>query len=159
VLLATVLEAAMASIDATVVGIALPAIGRDFGASLTVLQWVVPRTPTLAGLLLFAGTLRPVRPEADLPDRRRMVRAGLAPVRTHPDRGGPYRARAVQAVGAALLTPSRSSVNTSRATPAKAWTPWPEPVTSEVAPLVSGSPPGPATASGPTARRTWYVCR
>ena len=50
-MLATVLEAAMASIDATVVGIALPAIGRDFGASLTVLQWVVPRTPTLAGLL------------------------------------------------------------------------------------------------------------
>jgi hypothetical protein len=91
VLLATVLEAAMASIDATVVGIALPAIGRDFGASLTVLQWVVPRTPTLAGLLLFAGTLRPVRPEADLPDRRRMVRAGLAPVRTHPGRGGPDR--------------------------------------------------------------------
>ena len=67
----------MASIDATVVGIALPAIGRDFGASLTVLQWVVTAyTLTLAGLLLFAGTLgRPVRPEADLPGRRRMVRA------------------------------------------------------------------------------------
>jgi MFS family permease len=60
VLLATVLESAMASIDATVVGIALPAIGRDFGAGLTVLQWVVTAyTLTLAGLLLFAG--RPVR--------------------------------------------------------------------------------------------------
>lgn len=34
---------------------------------------------------------RPVRPEADLPDRCRMVRAGLAPVRTRPDRGGPDR--------------------------------------------------------------------
>jgi MFS family permease len=57
-LLATVLGSAMASIDATVVGIALPAIGRDFGASLTVLQWVVTAyTLTLAGLLLFAGTL------------------------------------------------------------------------------------------------------
>jgi MFS family permease len=53
VLLATVLGSAMASIDATVVGIALPAIGRDFGASLTVLQWVVTAyTLTLAGLLL-----------------------------------------------------------------------------------------------------------
>ena len=31
---------------------------------------------------------------------------------------------------------------------AKAWTPWPEPVTSEVAPLVSRSPPGPATVFG-----------
>jgi MFS family permease len=41
-----------------VVGIALPAIGRDFGAGLTALQWVVMSyTLTLAGLLLFAGTL------------------------------------------------------------------------------------------------------
>jgi hypothetical protein len=38
VLLATVLGSAIASIDATVVGIALPAIGRDFGANLTALQ-------------------------------------------------------------------------------------------------------------------------
>jgi MFS family permease len=43
----------MASIDATVAGIALPAIGRNFGASLTTLQWVVSAyTLTLAGLLL-----------------------------------------------------------------------------------------------------------
>src|SRR5690348_13012525 len=35
VLLVTVLGSAMASIDATVVGFARPAIGRDFGASLT----------------------------------------------------------------------------------------------------------------------------
>ena len=35
VLLVTVLGSAMASIDATVVGLARPAIGRDFGASLT----------------------------------------------------------------------------------------------------------------------------
>jgi MFS family permease len=58
VLLATVLGSAMASIDATVVGIALPAIGRDFSASLATLQWVVTAyTLTLAGLLLFAGAL------------------------------------------------------------------------------------------------------
>ena len=56
VLLATVLGSAMASIDATVAGIALPAVGRDFGASLAGLQWVVTAyTLTLAGLLLFAG--------------------------------------------------------------------------------------------------------
>ncbi len=58
VLLATVLGSAIASIDATVVGIALPAIGRDFSTSLATLQWVVTAyTLTLAGLLLFAGAL------------------------------------------------------------------------------------------------------
>ncbi len=58
VLLATVLGSAIASIDATVVGIALPAIGRDFHASLGALQWVVTGyTLTLAGLLLMAGAL------------------------------------------------------------------------------------------------------
>ena len=58
VLLATVLGSAIASIDATVVGIALPAIGRDFGAGLAVLQWVVTAyTLMLAGLLLLAGAL------------------------------------------------------------------------------------------------------
>ena len=47
----------MASIDAIVVGIALPAIGHDFGATLTALQWVITSyTLTLAGLLLFAAT-------------------------------------------------------------------------------------------------------
>ena len=38
VLLATVLGSAMAWIDATVVGIALPAIGRDFATSLATLR-------------------------------------------------------------------------------------------------------------------------
>src|SRR5215470_16564403 len=58
VLLATVLGSALASIDATVVGIALPAIGRDFGVGLAALQWVVTAyTLTLAGLLLLAGAL------------------------------------------------------------------------------------------------------
>ena len=58
VLLATVLGSAIASIDATVVGIALPAIGRDFGVGLADLQWVVTAyTLTLAGLLLLAGAL------------------------------------------------------------------------------------------------------
>lgn len=58
VLLATVLGSAVASIDATVVGIALPAIGREFHVGLGALQWVVTAyTMTLAGLLLLAGSL------------------------------------------------------------------------------------------------------
>ncbi len=71
VLLASVLGSAIASIDATVVGIALPAIGRDFGTSLATLQWVVTAcTLILAGLLFIpvgwsgsrpAGAARPPR--------------------------------------------------------------------------------------------------
>jgi hypothetical protein len=43
--LVTVLGSAMASIDATVVGIALPATGRDFGAGLTTLPWILTAHP------------------------------------------------------------------------------------------------------------------
>src|SRR4051812_5984795 len=58
VLVATILGSALAGIDATVVGIALPTLGRDFGAGLSSLQWVVTSyTLTLAGLLLVAGSL------------------------------------------------------------------------------------------------------
>jgi hypothetical protein len=104
----------MASIDATVVGIALPAIGRDFGASLTVLQWVVTAyTLTLAGLLLFAGTL------GDRYGRKRIFLAGvvwfaLASLLCGltPAAAVLIGARAVQGVGAALLTPG--SLATSR---------------------------------------------
>ena len=55
---AAVMGSGMASLDATVVGIALPTIGRDFHASIADLQWVVNAyTLTLAGLLLLGDTL------------------------------------------------------------------------------------------------------
>jgi len=58
VIAATVLGSGLAALDATVVGIALPAIGRDTGAGLGTLQWVVTAyTLTLAGLLLLGGAL------------------------------------------------------------------------------------------------------
>ena len=58
VLAATVLGSGIAALDATVVGIALPAIGRDFHASVSSLQWVVDGyTLPLAGLLLLGGAL------------------------------------------------------------------------------------------------------
>ena len=72
VLLGTVLGSAMASIDATVVGIALPAIGHEFHVGLADLQWVVTAyTLTLAGLLLFAGAL------GDKYGRKRIFLAGV----------------------------------------------------------------------------------
>ena len=57
-LAAAVLGSGIAFLDATVVGIALPAIGREFDAGVDALQWVSNAyTLTLAGLLLLGGTL------------------------------------------------------------------------------------------------------
>jgi EmrB/QacA subfamily drug resistance transporter len=102
----------MASIDATVVGIALPAIGRDFGASLTALQWVVTAyTLALAGLLLFAGTL------GDRYGRKRIFLTGvvwfaLSSLLCGLTAGSAFliAARAMQGVGAALLTPGSLAI-------------------------------------------------
>ena len=112
VLLATVLGSAMASIDATVVGIALPAIGRDFHAGLADLQWVVTAyTLTLAGLLLLAGAL------GDRYGRRRVfligvgwfaIASGLCGIA--PNAPVLIAARALQGVGAALLTPGSLAI-------------------------------------------------
>ncbi|HUA29479.1 MAG TPA: MFS transporter [Streptosporangiaceae bacterium] len=112
VLLATVLGSAMATIDSTVVGIALPAIGKDFHASLSTLQWVVTAYAlTLAGLLLFSGAL------GDRYGRKKVfllgvvwfavasLICGLAP--NAPILIG---ARAVQGIGAALLTPGSLAI-------------------------------------------------
>ena len=73
VIAATVLGSGMAAIDATVIGIALPTIGRDFHASLGTLQWVVTGyTLTLASLLLVGGSL------GDRFGRRRVFMIGVA---------------------------------------------------------------------------------
>ena len=112
VVAATVLGSGMAALDATVVGIALPAIGRDFHAGVTSLQWVVDAyTLTLAGLLLLGGTL------GDSYGRRKMfmigtvwfaaasLLCGLAP-----DAAVLIAARALQGVGGALLTPGSLAI-------------------------------------------------
>jgi EmrB/QacA subfamily drug resistance transporter len=112
VLLATILGSAMASIDATVVGIALPAIGRDFHATLATLQWVVTAyTLTLAGLLLFSGAL------GDRYGRKKIFLAGVAWFALASAICGVavdspilIVARAVQGVGAALLTPGSLAI-------------------------------------------------
>lgn len=112
VLLATVLGSAVASIDATVVGIALPAIGRDFGTGFAALQWVVTAyTLALAGLLLLAGAL------GDKYGRKRVFVAGVIWFAVAsllsglaPDAGFLIAARALQGAGAALLTPGSLAI-------------------------------------------------
>ena len=57
-LVATVAATAMASLDATVVNVALPHIGRDFHASVTSLQWVLTGyLLALSSLILLGGAL------------------------------------------------------------------------------------------------------
>jgi EmrB/QacA subfamily drug resistance transporter len=112
VLAAMVLGSGIAALDATVVGIALPAIGRDFHVGEASLQWVVDAyTLSLAGLLLLGGTL------GDRYGRRKVfvigtvwfalasLLCGLAPNATTL-----ILARALQGVGAALLTPGSLAI-------------------------------------------------
>src|SRR5918995_1398139 len=57
-LAATVAASAMASLDATVVHVALPHIGQEFGASVSALQWVLTGyLLALASLILLGGAL------------------------------------------------------------------------------------------------------
>ena len=112
VIAATVLGSGMAAIDATVIGIALPTIGREFQASLGTLQWVVTGyTLTLASLLLLGGSL------GDRYGRKRVFVIGVAwfalssaacAVATGSTQL--IALRVLQGVGGALLTPGSLAI-------------------------------------------------
>jgi EmrB/QacA subfamily drug resistance transporter len=112
VVVATVLGSGMASLDATVVGIALPRIARDFHGSVADLQWIVGvYLLTLAGLLLLGGAL------GDRYGRRRVFSVGVvwfavssAACGLAPSVGFLIAARALQGVGGALLTPGSLAI-------------------------------------------------
>jgi len=129
VLVITVMGSGIASLDATVVNIALPTIGRDFHTGIAALQWVMTGyTLTLAAFLLIGGSL------GDRLGRRKIyligvvwfavasVACGFAP-------GAVFliATRMLQGVGAALLTPGSlaileaSFVPTDRARAIGAW--------------------------------------
>ncbi len=106
-LTATVLASGMAFLDATAVQVALPTLGRDLGASLSDLQWIINGyTLPLAALILLGGSL------GDRYGRRRVFLLGvtwfaaaslLCGLAQTP--GQLIAARALQGVGGALLTP------------------------------------------------------
>ena len=109
---ATVLGSSMAFLDATVVNVALPTIGKDLHASLAGLQWTVTAyTLTLAGLILLGGAL------GDRFGRRRVFVIGViwfalasALCGLAPDIGVLIAARALQGIGGALLTPGSLAI-------------------------------------------------
>jgi MFS family permease len=105
---ATVLASGVASYDAYVVNVAVPAISRHFGASVTAIQWTLTSyLLAVAALLLLAGAL------ADRFGRRRVLVIGLFVMivssilcASAPSIGALIAARAVQGGGAALVIPT-----------------------------------------------------
>jgi EmrB/QacA subfamily drug resistance transporter len=111
-LTATVGGAAVVLLNATVVNVALPTLGRDLDADLTDLQWVVNAyLVTLSALLLLGGTL------GDRYGRRRVYVVGLVAYATasalcalSPSLGWLVAARSAQGVAGALVTPGSLAI-------------------------------------------------
>ena len=112
VIAATVLGSGITLVDSTVVGIALPTIGRDFHTGLGPLQWVVTGyTLTLAAFLLLGGSL------GDRYGRKRIFMIGIAwfaiasaACGLAPDTGVLIATRILQGIGGALLTPGSLAI-------------------------------------------------
>jgi EmrB/QacA subfamily drug resistance transporter len=112
VLLAAVLGSAVVALDATVVNVALPAIGRDLHAGVAGLQWTLDAyLVTLAALILLGGSL------GDHFGRRRLFLIGLVwfavaslASGVAPTLGVLIAGRALQGVGGALLTPASLAI-------------------------------------------------
>jgi EmrB/QacA subfamily drug resistance transporter len=102
-------------LDASIVNVALPSIGESLNFSQDDLSWVVNAyTLTFGGFLLLGGRM------ADLLGRRRMFMAGLIVFAGASLAGGLAQsdvwliaARAVQGLGAALLSPAALSLVTT----------------------------------------------
>ena len=112
VLAVAVLGDAMILLEATVVNVALPTIGRDLAASVAGLQWTLNGyVLTLAALILVGGSL------SDTYGRRRMFILGTvvfvaasALCGAAPTIGLLVAARFVQGIGGALLTPGSLAI-------------------------------------------------
>ncbi len=102
----------MATLDISVVNIALPTMARAFRVPLTTIEWVVlSYVVTITGLLLTLGRL------ADRVGRRRVYGAGLvvftiasALCAAAPGAGTLVAARALQGLGAAMMTANSAAI-------------------------------------------------
>jgi len=105
----------MVVLDASIVNIALPTIGKEVGISQENLSWVVNAyVLTFGGFLLLGGRM------ADLLGRRLIFMVGLVIVAVAslfagfaPSEGALIAARAAQGLGAAIIAPSALSIVTT----------------------------------------------
>jgi EmrB/QacA subfamily drug resistance transporter len=119
VLAITVLGSGMAALDATVVNIALPTIGRDFHTGIAALQWVMTSyILTLAAFLLIGGSL------GDRFGRRKVYLIGIvwfavasAACGFAPSAVFLIITRVLQGIGGALLTPGSLAILEASFTP------------------------------------------
>ncbi|MBO0768798.1 MAG: MFS transporter [Solirubrobacterales bacterium] len=107
-LLSLSLSYLMVILDALIVNVALPSIGRDLGGGLSALQWTVD-----AYTLVFAALLLPAGALGDRLSARRLFELGLvwftlwsAVCAAAPSVGILVAARALQGVGAAVTVPT-----------------------------------------------------
>ncbi len=102
-------------LDVTIVNVALPAIGRDFHASVSGLQWTIDAyLLVIASLLMLSGST------ADRVGRRRVFQTGLAlftvgslACSLAPGLGALIAFRALQAVGGSMLNPVAMAIVTN----------------------------------------------
>jgi EmrB/QacA subfamily drug resistance transporter len=112
VLAASILGSSVASLEASVINVALPAIQQGLVASVAQMQWIASiYTLFLGALTLASGSA------GDRFGRRRLFAAGLAVLTVASiaagfaaDAGQLIAARAVQGIGAALLVPNSLSL-------------------------------------------------
>ena len=131
-LLAAILGSAVASIDGSIVNVALPAIERDLGGGLTSQQWVSNAyLLALGSLILIGGSL------GDIYGERRIFTLGLAGFGVFsvlcafaPTMDVLIAARALQGGAAALVTPSSLAIIVAAFAPKErgaaigSWTAW-----------------------------------
>src|SRR5205823_890104 len=131
-LFAAILGSSVATIDGTIVNVALPAIERDLGGGLPAQQWVSNAyLLTLASLILIGGSL------GDIYGERRVFAIGVAAFGLFsvacalaPTIGVLIAARALQGAAGALLTPSSLAIIVAAFSPKErgaaigSWTAW-----------------------------------
>jgi EmrB/QacA subfamily drug resistance transporter len=131
-LLAAILGSGVATIDGSIVNVALPAIERDLGGGLSAQQWVSNAyLLTLGSLILIGGSL------GDIYGERRVFATGLAgfglfsvACALAPTIGFLIVARALQGAAAALVTPSSLAIIVAAFGPRQrgaaigSWTAW-----------------------------------
>ncbi len=146
ILLAAIVGSAVATIDGSIVNVALPAIARDLGGGLSAQQWVSNAyLLALASLILIGGSL------GDIYGERRVFAIGVAAFgvlslacAVAPSIGFLIVARALQGAAGALVTPSSLAIIVMAFPPEQrgaavgSWTAWGA-IASIAGPLAGGA--------------------